>query len=309
MPVITVKADTGENLLKALRQAGIFLPAVCGGRGSCGKCSVRIVSGDVPVSGSDKNFFSPGELEDGWRLACTAFPEGNISVQIPETGEQEISSVNSFDNGMATNAGVDADSIFGIAVDIGTTTLGFALVGLRSGGIAARHSAVNRQREWGADVITRILKANSGELSALCRCIRKQIAEGVVALCAEAGIDGSKIQKIAITGNTVMLHILLNLSCETLGQAPFTPVTLDMVFMDYGEIFEGGLSCGIAIMPGISTYVGADITSGLFFTEMYNCNEPAVLMDQRITAAIEESAEKNTIQLILTVAGTLAGTR
>jgi uncharacterized 2Fe-2S/4Fe-4S cluster protein (DUF4445 family) len=76
-----------------------------------------------------------------------------------------------------------------------------------------------------------------------------------------------------------MMHLLTGFSCATLGQYPFTPVTLDFVFCAYQELFEGDLSCEVAMLPGISTYVGADITSGIFFTDMHRKPEPTLLMD------------------------------
>ncbi|HCC37496.1 MAG TPA: ferredoxin [Treponema sp.] len=350
-----IRIDSRENLLKALRATGAYLPAICGGRGSCGKCAVRVISGSVPVSDSDRARFSPAELEDGWRLACAAFPVSEIVVEIPESGERQFSAVSGFaetkteinanaaqwgeefvlkknpasfarqvtgaagggetkrelalaelnevsklahaqgeiyksaaqtdnfyiyrDRGKIIHIGGKTDPLYGVAVDIGTTTLGFALVELRTGKIAARCSSVNRQREMGGDVISRIQSANNGNLLALSGIARAQIDEGIAALCAEAGTRSRDIYKLAITGNTTMLHLLLNLSCHTLGQAPFTPVTLDMVFARYGEIFSGDLSCEVAILPGISTYVGADITAGLFFTGLREHKAPAVLVD------------------------------
>ena len=373
MNIITVNSN--ENLLKFLKSKKVYLPAICGGRGTCGKCAVRVVTGVLPVSDADKVHFSQTELDKGWRLACTAFPSAEISVEIPDTGEQQFSAVSNFEQGKTAGrkwddeyvlvksaqsyasqlnggggaklqsayhnslslselhevskladaqgllftgkgnfqagsgietagAGTPADPasgenvfqiyrsrgriiriggrtepLYGVAVDIGTTTLGLALVDMRSGKIAARHSAVNRQREFGGDVISRIQSANGGNLSALSGSVRSQISAGIEALCTEAHVEKKDICKVAIAGNTTMIHLLLGLSCHTLAQVPFTPVTLDMVFMHYSEIFEGDLSCEVAVLPGISTYVGADITAGLFLTELHTSKAPAILLD------------------------------
>jgi uncharacterized 2Fe-2S/4Fe-4S cluster protein (DUF4445 family) len=360
---LTVNVNSNENLLKTLQSMGRYLPAICGGKGTCGKCAVRVVSGSLPASEADRGRFSAPELENGWRLACTAYPKEAVSVEIPETGEQQFSAVSGFeeaktaarsldtevvlkkdpqsyprqlgaptpaqtgiaaghagaasahagglslaeltevskladaqglifegkaqtdvfriyrDKGKIIHIGGKTDTLYGAAVDIGTTTLGMALVDLRTGKIAARHSAVNRQREWGGDVISRIQSANGGNLSLLSRSVRTQIDEGIAALCAEAGAKSGDIYKVVIAGNTTMLHLLLNLSCYTLGQTPFTPVTLDMVCLGYREIFGADISCEVAVLPGISTYVGADITAGLFFTELYENPAPTVLID------------------------------
>jgi uncharacterized 2Fe-2S/4Fe-4S cluster protein (DUF4445 family) len=173
----------------------------------------------------------------------------------------------------------EAGPVYAAAIDIGTTTLAMALLDLGIGKVVRRFSAVNRQREFGGDVISRIQRANGGDLSTLSKSIREQISGGIAALCNEASVETGDIRKIAVTGNTTMLHLLLGLSCRTLGQAPFTPVTLDMVSLQYREIFEGDLFCETIILPGISTYVGADITAGLLFAGIYAGTEKAVFMD------------------------------
>jgi uncharacterized 2Fe-2S/4Fe-4S cluster protein (DUF4445 family) len=154
---------------------------------------------------------------------------------------------------------------------------------LRTGKVAARLSAVNRQREFGGDMISRIQRASGGDLSLLSRCVRKQIAEGIAALCAEAPGAGRDIRKIAIAGNTAMLHLILGLSCQSLGKAPFTPVTLDTVFLNSREIVGedllgtpalSELCCETVNLPGISSYVGAGIAAGIFFCRTAQASGP-----------------------------------
>jgi uncharacterized 2Fe-2S/4Fe-4S cluster protein (DUF4445 family) len=76
-----------------------------------------------------------------------------------------------------------------------------------------------------------------------------------------------------------MLHLFLHLRCDTLGQAPFTPVTLDFVSFPFGAVFEGDLTCTVDVLPGISTYVGADITAGILFSGIYKRPKPSLLLD------------------------------
>jgi uncharacterized 2Fe-2S/4Fe-4S cluster protein (DUF4445 family) len=248
----------------------------------------------------DRACFSETELNEGYRLACAAFPASDITLEIPSTGEDAFSALSDFEQiepffPGAPHAGEGKSPRYAVAVDIGTTTLALALADLRTGRIAGRLSAVNRQREFGGDVISRIQRANSGDLSALSQCVRRQIAGGITTLCREAQTDLRDIRKIAVAGNTTMLHLLLNLSCETLGRAPFTPVTLDMVSLAYRELFFGELSfesqgggppdCEAVILPGISAYVGADIVAGILFAGLHKgaeqgaASEPALLMD------------------------------
>jgi uncharacterized 2Fe-2S/4Fe-4S cluster protein (DUF4445 family) len=346
-----------ENLLKALQNSGIYIPAICGGRGTCGKCKITVTAGALEPSQADLSYFSQEDIAAGHRLSCNAVPKENISISIAGSDESSIESVSAFTlesegGGVAPGtilpekvvlernavsyarqlggetggrlslhalslvsscadiaaakaaapmgseeAQKDAEvyvyrdrggiaairtgpaAVYGIGVDIGTTTIAVALIDLLTGQILDKVSMINKQREFGADVISRMQRATKGELPQMSGRVRTQIAEGIAELCGKNAIRGRDICRVAIAGNTTMMHLLMGFSCATLGQYPFTPVTLDFVFCAYPELFEGDLSCEVAILPGISTYVGADITSGIFFTDMHKKTEPTLLMD------------------------------
>ncbi|MDR0562054.1 MAG: ASKHA domain-containing protein [Spirochaetaceae bacterium] len=327
-----IAAEPAFNLLKTLQNAGVYFPAVCGGRGVCGKCRVKAVSGSLPISSADQGCFSAEALSEGWRLACAAFPGSPLTLVIPETGEQRFSGVADFqfepvvraleesrftpekssrsfarqikpEGGLTLSelrevsklaeapkgepvsryyqkgrlVHIGTEPLYGIAVDIGTTTIAFAAADLKTGSVSRRLSMVNRQREYGADVISRIQRANGGDLARLSRCVREQVAEGIAAL--RAGLEEGVMRSIAVAGNTTMIHLLLQLSCNTLGTSPFTPVTADMTSMRYRELFDGDLDCEVVVLPGISAYIGADITAGILFTELHNRAVPAAFMD------------------------------
>lgn len=81
-PEVYASAEPGENLLKVARRAGVAVNAPCSGNGSCGKCLVRIVKGDLNAS---KSFYiSDVDYEDGWRLACTARVKEDVVVWVKE---------------------------------------------------------------------------------------------------------------------------------------------------------------------------------------------------------------------------------
>ncbi|MDR2633260.1 MAG: ASKHA domain-containing protein [Treponema sp.] len=338
-------AEPGLSLLQTLQDGGIYLPALCGGEGRCGKCRIRVSRGELPVTAADRHCLSQAQLDAGYRLACAAFPQEDLDIELCETGEQDFSTVNAFEQdheeplglretlfsltrnaqsyarqvagdrrlsyselqevskladtqgrileepsvsgtchiyreqGKILHISGKPESLYAVAVDIGTTTLVLALVDLQTGQIIGRFSAVNRQREFGADVISRIQRANTGDLSLLSRSVRTQISQGIAALCLESAVNAKTVKKIALVGNTTMLHLLLHMSCATLGQAPFTPVTLDMLSLGSGDLFAGDLACETVILPGISTYVGADITAGLLFAGIHTKADPVVFMD------------------------------
>ncbi|MDR3343521.1 MAG: ASKHA domain-containing protein [Treponema sp.] len=287
-----IAIEPGTNLLSRLQAAGISVPAICGGRGNCGTCKIKLVSGSLEPSAADKAYFSETDIQAGFRLACAAYPVEDIKIWIPETGEHEFQGLDTFEAGnlnriRATYPRTSYAGRYVIGIDIGTTTIVLALIDTQTEQILGRLSMANKQREFGADVISRIQHANAGGLPVLSRIVRQQISEGIAKLCQNQGLSNGldphraveNICKIVIAGNTTMLHLLLGLSCKNLGQAPFTPVTLDFVSCNFSELFEGNGACEVVVLPGISTYVGADIVSGIFFTEMYLNRDPTLLID------------------------------
>jgi uncharacterized 2Fe-2S/4Fe-4S cluster protein (DUF4445 family) len=78
-----VRVPSGTPVFDAASWNGIAIDSTCGGHGTCKKCRVRIVSGEVPVGPLDPRAFSPDELRDGWRLACRAAARGELVVEVP----------------------------------------------------------------------------------------------------------------------------------------------------------------------------------------------------------------------------------
>ena len=78
-----VRVPTGTPVFDAASWNGIAIDSTCGGHGTCKKCKVRIVSGDMPVEALDPRAFSPDELREGWRLACRASARSDLVVEVP----------------------------------------------------------------------------------------------------------------------------------------------------------------------------------------------------------------------------------
>ena len=153
---------------------------------------------------------------------------------------------------------------YGIAIDIGTTTVVLALINLGTGKAEARHSFMNPQRAFGPDVISRIDAANKGHLPELSRMITDSISEGITALLTAKGVPPGDVTDITIAGNTVMTHLLLGFPCESLGVVPFKPVhTLEESYDSTILFGPSGVRCGVRIAPWLAAYVGGDITAGL----------------------------------------------
>ena len=165
----------------------------------------------------------------------------------------------------------------GIAIDIGTTTLAAYLYDLGSGQRLAAASGLNPQSSFGADVISRIDQASQSAdtLKALQESISQAISKLAVRLAdkatAQAGrkIDVNDICHYVLAGNTTMLHLLAGLQPDAISRSPFIPVSLQTITLTAAEL---GLAVApdacCQLLPGISGYVGADITAGILVCSM-----------------------------------------
>lgn len=279
---ITVKMDGKETeicgkksqtLLETLREENIFIAAICGGRGTCGKCKIRVLDGEVHPSAADIRYFSEEELKAGYRLACKAYPESDCTIAV-EDREKEAFFVLADEK---EDTFIREDTDYGIAADIGTTTVAMQLVDLHTGKIADVYTTINRQRAYGADVISRIEASNVGKKEELKVCIQEVLTEGIAKLTKNGEVP---VARMVIGGNTTMIHLLMGYSCETLGVYPFTPVNIHAIHTTYEALFERqDQSFEIVIYPGISTYVGGDITAGLYALDFQKREKISVLVD------------------------------
>lgn len=279
-------AAAGKTLLELLQEHHIYIEAPCGGKGNCGRCRVKVVRGAAEPTGKERRLLTETELENGIRLACAVRPEGDCSIELCFEDGEEIASLSdgsgktvSWDRKEKTAAG-KREAAYGIAVDIGTTTLAAALVDLKNGDRRAAAASVNHQRAYGADVISRIQAANEGKGALLRECICADVKSLMEELVGQAGIPREQVQKLVIAANTTMCHLLRGLSCDGLGAAPFTPADLTLWEGTIQELLDTELWSGKAvILPGISAFVGADLVAGIYASDMDRQAEPCLLLD------------------------------
>ncbi|MDO5132120.1 MAG: ASKHA domain-containing protein, partial [Eubacteriales bacterium] len=167
------------------------------------------------------------------------------------------------------------------AVDIGTTTIAMSSITMPStampstaispiaissqgagGRVLRTVTGINHQRAYGADVISRIDASNHGKGAALQESILGDLAD----LRAQLGLPQDV--RMIVSGNSTMEHLLQKLPCQTLGVAPYTPVDISL------HMYEN-----MQILPGISTFVGADIVSGIVACGMDQSDELCILVD------------------------------
>jgi len=156
--------------------------------------------------------------------------------------------------------------VYGLGVDIGTTTVAFSLVDMEKGTVCKNLSVLNSQRQYGADVISRIQKGTDGGTDALRDCIRDDILRGIAELC---GDRQDSLVRVVIAGNTTMLHFLLGLQGASLALFPFNPVTMALMDVPATALFGlNSLDCNATLLPSVGAYMGADIIAGLLYCRM-----------------------------------------
>lgn len=271
----------GQTLLSYLQEQGVAVAAPCGGKGVCGKCKVQVVGGTLPVTAEDEHLLSPQELAQGYRLACQAVPAEAVQVQVPQQDESSFAVVGAEPDDAQGVLPEDHD--VGIAIDIGSTTLAASLIDRTAQCVIQTATAVNTQRRFGADVVSRIQAANTGHGPALQQCIRQDLCQLVQTL-ATAYPAARRCTAVAIAGNTTMGHLLLGYSCQGLGAWPFRPVSLGGETLPAKEVFGAVVPAWLAsvpvqLLPGISTYVGADITAGIWHCQMTRQDKLTLLLD------------------------------
>ena len=273
-----------ESLLQQLQKMNQFISAPCGGNGKCGKCAVRFKKGATEITARDREVFTEEQLKLGWRLACLSYPKEEYEIEIPDAEEKIFAQMDrTFSE--QTKDGTSPKQLdgpgtfqrksdYGIAIDIGTTTLAAVLVDLNTGKTVSAATGINHQRIYGSDVLSRIRASVDGRRFEMQRCIRQDLRKLIGELWTE------NIKKIVIAGNTTMCHLLRGFPCDRLGVAPFVPVDIGMMKGSAGELL--GLkefTAEVTILPGISAFIGADIASGAALLGMEATESYKLLLD------------------------------
>jgi uncharacterized 2Fe-2S/4Fe-4S cluster protein (DUF4445 family) len=177
-----------------------------------------------------------------------------------------------------------ASPLFGLAIDIGTTTVSCWLVDLVSGKVVAQVAEYNGQIARGEDVISRIIYATAGgrngssaEMQTL---VLGTINELIARACDRAKVDPQDIFKATIAGNSTMMHLLLDIPAASIRLAPFVTAinhVPPLKAIDLGLKInpEAAIDC----LPGVASYVGADITAGVLSSGQADSEQLTLFMD------------------------------
>ena len=196
--------------------------------------------------------------------------------------EFKVTAVLGGDRLIAVEPGDTREESYGVAMDLGTTTVVGTLMNLKTGMAEAVRSTLNGQAPFGADVISRISHGMQGDEAktelrdAVLRTINTILSE----LYESAGVSRERVYELVIVGNATMLHLLLGIDATPISMMPFTPAFTDPLYvpaLDAGiDIHAGGY---VQTLPVVGAYVGADIVAGIMATGLAREDKMRVFVD------------------------------
>lgn len=290
----------GTTILEAVRQAGLAIDSPCNQTGVCGKCRVLLHPQSLGnIVCAEQSVLSPERQAEGWVLACHAAIHGDIEIlEIPDA-TRDSDTVLQYGKGfdfahapyiskkyiktthstrifagqecIGEEDGDTSQSLFGAAVDIGTTTLVMSLIDLLTGDELASVSEHNPQSRYAQDVLSRITYSTSETgLRIMQHTLMETMNCMLVSLSDQEGIEMKSIYELVFSGNTCMLHLATGTNPQSLGRYPYTPLITGHQHIDTKSLGLQVSPCARVYLPSIlSSFVGADITSGILSLQLH----------------------------------------
>ena len=356
-----VPAVAGESIYETLKKNGVYLVASCGGKGVCGKCRVKILEGRSRVEAAGK--LRKKDREENIVLACQAFPEENILIEIPEDAKlvigdkiavskskdlleflhtvepvftppvkctflaldppsihdnisdlerikkaldaQGIRGMNFShdfvvsmskalrDAGWKVNlaytdnmeafalSSAECKNEYGVAVDIGTTTVVLYLINCIDGSLVDVGMTYNSQMRYGDDVITRIVHATEGSgILDLQHAVVDDINDMLIPLLEKNSISREQVVAAVISGNTTMSQLFWGLDPSSIREEPYIPTINTFPVWRAGTAkIRINPQAPVYTMPSVGSYVGGDIVAGVLASKMHRNPGIALFMD------------------------------
>jgi uncharacterized 2Fe-2S/4Fe-4S cluster protein (DUF4445 family) len=373
----TAAVEGGTTLMETAEKAGVHINNLCGGKGVCGRCRVKVTNGKIRADKHSISLLSKEEITEGYVLACQTRVDSDMEVLIPPESRLEEAQIllehMPFDYGepekillhrvpadpmtlyeplsqkiylqltppslednvsdmdriirklrkktayrdfeisltclqglalklrnnewkatvtlanhgdirriLQVDAGDTTEQNYGLAVDVGTTTVVAQLIHLKSGNVLGVAGSYNFQARFGEDVISRMIYACGREegLDPLHGAVVKNINQLIKTLTEGKGIDPRQITCMVAAGNTTMSHLLLSLIPCSIRLDPYVP-TLNV----YPQVRAGEIGIEIhpegilEVVPGVASYVGGDIVAGIIACGIADRTEIRVLID------------------------------
>ncbi len=176
------------------------------------------------------------------------------------------------DSVIALEPGDTTDALYGVAIDIGTTTVVCSLIDMLTGEELGHASEINAQKFFGLDVLTRItyeIENPDDGREKLRKAIVGSINKMVKSVCDRNGLTQDRIYEFSVGANCTMMHMLMGVDARPIGKAPFAPVfarARDTAASDIG--LKGAAGARLYCLPSVSAYIGADIVAGAYVCDL-----------------------------------------
>jgi uncharacterized 2Fe-2S/4Fe-4S cluster protein (DUF4445 family) len=279
----------GTTVMEGLVGAGVLVRTDCGGKGRCGKCLIKPAPGaeaGLSAAGeAERKALGPARAESGYRLACCARVTGEVALAIPEESRVAAEVVQKGLPMLFAALGpapAPRPAGYGVAVDVGTTTIAVYLCDLAERTIVGSTSARNPQAIFGDDVVSRIgaVRSEPGMLPRLQRMAVSAIDWAVKALCRQARVPAGEVAEVVAVGNSTMVHLLLGESPASIGVFPYAPLFVEDRLLRAGDIgLAFNPAARLRTLPLISGYLGADIVSAAIAADLTSRPAGTLLAD------------------------------
>ncbi len=185
----------------------------------------------------------------------------------------------------AVEAGDTRARTYGLACDIGTTTVAAYLVDLQTGRQLAAGAATNGQTIYGDDVITRLDHARAGDLDRLRKAVLETVDALLADLCRQASVEPREVYEAVFVGNTCMAHLFLGIDPSHIGLAPYVPVVVEALDLPAAEAgLELAPRANVHWLPAVAGYVGADAVANVLAAELREEKKVRLIADMGTNA-------------------------
>jgi uncharacterized 2Fe-2S/4Fe-4S cluster protein (DUF4445 family) len=262
--------------MDALKGKNIILRSDCGGKGKCGKCRVEKFSDDTAQQNREDI------------LACTFQVDEDLKIEIPESalfsthtlGKAAISLPSSFKD-QFRDGKEKSEETYGIAADLGTTTIAVYLCDMNKGEVIGSASIKNPQALYGDDVMSRISTIGQAPetLLHLQSLVTGAMEKGIHDLVKASDYKKIQISRIVVVGNPAMIHILAGVDPAPIGVSPYQPAFFTpkkFKGKDLGFTME---DLAIHTLPQVSGFIGGDILAAGLAVDLENQPEGTLLID------------------------------
>ncbi len=341
---LTIDNIQGESLMDILLHNNIQLPNNCGSRGSCRKCIVKLVNGELSKNAKYNKYYlaCKTQVHSDVDIELVKYKlinkNNNINKNIPFKLEQErfelkpiiekkdlklsppcegdkipdqervfsalgeeyyfslnllrklpdklrdnnwhVDAIIDHNNNELLNITNNTNKIYGLAIDIGTTTINSLLIDMQSGEIIDCASCYNSQISCGTDVISRIVYSkNSNGLEKLNNLLIDDLNNLINSVLKDKKINKKQIYTVSVAANTTMIHLLAKVNPQNMRLAPYVPVFSEFQTKANELELNVNKNANLISFPNVGSYVGGDIVSGIMACGMCKDEKIKLLID------------------------------